>query len=360
MMTTMKFMTADARWRAVRERDRAADGAFFYAVKTTGVFCRPSCAARLPRRENVAFYANAGDAQKAGFRPCLRCHPLAATGQDPATEDMIAMSRYIAEHADQTLPLEKLAKRSGLSPFHFQRTFKAVLGVTPKQFQADTRLKQLKANLRGGEDVAGAVFGAGFGSTSRVYEQVDGGLGMTPRAYRAGGQGETLHFATRRTSLGHLMMAATGRGVCFVQFGDSEAALKDQLAREYPNAKLEPSKATPALDRWIDALEAHLDEGGPRPDLPLDLRGTAFQIRVWRFLLSVKQGDAVSYAELAKGIGAPMAVRAAASACAKNRIAVLVPCHRVLRGDGALGGYRWGEARKRTLLDAERKRRATA
>jgi len=360
MMTTMEFRTDEARWRALCARDRAADGKFFYAVKTTGVFCRPSCAARPAKRENVTFHANAEEAQKAGFRPCLRCHPLASVGQDPATQDMIVMSRYIADHADESLSLDKLAKRAGLSPFHFQRTFKAVLGVTPKQFQTDARMKRLKSNLRGGEGVAGAMFGAGFGSTSRVYEQVDGSLGMTPKAYRAGGKGETLHYATRETALGHLLMAATDRGVCFVQFGDGEKALKDQLAQEYPNAKIEPSAASPALDQWIDALEAHLTAGGPRPELPLDLRGTAFQIRVWRFLLSVKEGDAVSYSEVAKGIGAPKAVRAAASACAKNRIAVLVPCHRVLRGDGALGGYRWGEARKRALLDAERKRRATA
>jgi AraC family transcriptional regulator of adaptative response/methylated-DNA-[protein]-cysteine methyltransferase len=272
----------------------------------------------------------------------------------------VAASDYIRAHAEDTLPLAKLAARAGLSPWHFQRSFKAVLGVTPKQFQAAARLERLKTNLREGEGIAGAMFGAGFGSTSRVYEQVDGQLGMTPAAYRAGGAGETLHYAVRKTALGLLMMAATARGVCFVQFGTSETALKDQLAREYPKAKLVASEGSAGLNAWIDALEAHIRQAGPRPDLPLDLRGTAFQIRVWRFLLSVREGDAVSYSEVAQGIGAPKAVRAAASACAANRIAVLVPCHRVLRGDGGLGGYRWGVERKRALLDVERKRRAEA
>ncbi len=287
--------------------------------------------------------------------------PNTAKEMDPAQVGrMETLAAYIAEHADETLPLTHLAEKAGLSPFHFQRTFKAIMGVSPKAYQAAQRLAAFKSRLRDGDSVLGATFEAGYGSTSRIYEQIDGGLGMTPSAYRAGGAGESIIWAVRTTALGLLMMAATPRGVCFVEFGESEEALSAQLAKEFPRADLQAaSPATAeALDQWMAALDDHLSHAAPRPDLPLDLRGTAFQIKVWRFLLSVKSGDVVSYGELAKGIGAPKAVRAAASACAANRVAVLIPCHRALRADGGLGGYRWGLARKRALLDSERGRRA--
>jgi AraC family transcriptional regulator of adaptative response/methylated-DNA-[protein]-cysteine methyltransferase len=347
---------ADPRWAILRARDPAADGTFVYAVKTTGVFCRPSCPARPARPENVTFYDSGAAAEAAGYRPCLRCRPLAAEGRDPQAARIEALAAFIRAHADEPLPLARLAAEAAMSPFHLQRTFKAVMGVSPKEFHAAERLKAFKARLRDGDSVLGATFDAGYGSTSRVYEQVDGGLGMTPSAYRAGGAGETIRHAVRRTALGLLMMAATDRGVCFVQFGDSEAALADQLRAEFPRADLVPAgeDAAVPLDAWMAALDDHLSHAGPRPDLPLDLRGTAFQVRVWRFLLSVKAGDVVSYSEVAAGVGAPRAVRAAASACAANRLAVLIPCHRALRADGGLGGYRWGLDRKRALLDAER------
>ncbi len=353
---TGAFDTDAARWAGVQARDKKADGAFFYAVRTTGVFCRPSCAARAAKRENVTFHASAAEAQAAGYRPCLRCHPLAVEGRDPQTSLMQDMARYIVAHAGEALPLARLADQAGMSPFHFQRVFKAVIGVSPRDYQAAERLRGFKARLRAGSSVLDATFDAGYGSTSRVYEQVDGGLGMTPSAYRDGGAGEAIVHAVRDTVLGTLMMAATERGVCFVQFGESAQALLQQLALEFPKAHLEeagPEAAGP-LDAWMVALADHLAGAGPRPNLPLDLRGTAFQIRVWRFLMSVKPGDVVSYAELAAAVDAPRAVRAAASACAANRVAVLVPCHRALRADGGLGGYRWGLDRKRALLDAER------
>jgi len=346
----------EARWASVQARDRGADGAFFYAVRTTGVFCLPSCAARPARRETVCFFATAAQAEAAGYRPCRRCHKRAAEGRDTQTSLMRDMAAYIVAHADEALPLARLADQAGMSPFHFQRIFKAVIGVSPKAYQAAERLRAFKARLREGNSVLGATFDAGYGSTSRVYEQVAGGLGMTPSAYRDGGAGEAIIHAVRDTALGLLMMAATERGVCFVQFGDSAEALLNQLAREFPKADLAQagSAAGGYLDAWMAALGDHLAGAGPRPDLPLDLRGTAFQIKVWRFLMSVKPGDVVSYSELAAGVDAPRAVRAAASACAANRLAVLVPCHRALRADGGLGGYRWGLPRKRTLLDAER------
>jgi AraC family transcriptional regulator of adaptative response/methylated-DNA-[protein]-cysteine methyltransferase len=359
---TTKFDADAACWASVQAHDKNADGKFFYAVRTTGVFCRPSCPARPARRENVTFYTTAADAEAAGYRPCRRCHPLAAEGRDPHSSLMQDMAAYIAAHAEEALPLARLADQAGMSPFHFQRTFKAVIGISPKEYQAAKRLRAFKTRLREGRSVLDATFDAGYGSTSRVYEQVAGGLGMTPSAYRDGGAGEVIVHAARDTALGLLMMAATRRGVCFVQFGDSTAALLDQLAREFPKAHLEPASpaANGPLDAWMAALAKHLAGAGPRPDLPLDLRGTAFQIKVWRFLMSVKPGDVVSYSELAAGVDAPRAVRAAASACAANRVAVLVPCHRALRADGGLGGYRWGLARKRALLDAERAARAAA
>jgi AraC family transcriptional regulator of adaptative response/methylated-DNA-[protein]-cysteine methyltransferase len=353
---------ADPRWARVLARDPAADGEFVYAVKSTGVFCRPSCAARPARPENVAFYADGAAAEAAGFRPCLRCRPLAAEGRDPMTSRIEALAAFIRDHADEALPLSRLAEEAAMSPFHLQRTFKAVLGVSPKAYQAAQRLQAFKGRLKAGDSVLGATFEAGYGSTSRIYEQVEGGLGMTPSAYRAGGAGEVIVHATRVTALGPLMMAATERGVCFVQFGEDEPALLAELAREFPKADLRAAgdAARAPLDAWMTALDDHLSRAAPRPDLPLDLRGTAFQVRVWRFLLSVKAGDVVSYSELAEGVGAPRAVRAAASACAANRLAVLVPCHRALRADGSLGGYRWGLERKRALLDAERAGRAAA
>ncbi len=349
----------DLRWRQVVTRDKAADGTFVYAVRTTGVFCRASCPSRRAKRENMVFYDTAGQAEADGFRGCRRCRPLAVEQRDPKVSLMESMAAYIDAHVGETLPLGRLAREADLSPFHFQRTFKAVIGISAKEYHAAARLRKFKQRLRAGESVLAATFDVGYGSTSRVYEQIDGGLGMAPTAYRSGGAGETIVHAVRDTTLGPLMMAATERGVCFVQFGRSADALLTQLQGEFPKAALMPAPAAAAapLNAWMTALASHLAGAGPRPDLPLDLRGTAFQIKVWRFLMSVRSGDVVSYSELAAGIGVHRAVRAAASACAANRLAVLVPCHRALRADGGLGGYRWGLERKRVLLELERTQR---
>ena len=340
----------DPRHKAVVERDRAADGSFVFAVRTTGVYCQPSCAARLPRPENIHFFETPDAAEAAGYRACLRCRPR-AHGQPDATADLMrAMADYIAAHADAPLTLQHLADQAQMSQFHFQRVFKKVIGLSPRDYQNGLRLEQFKTGLKRGDSVLDATFGAGFGSSSRVYERVNDGLGMTPSAYRAGGFGEEIAYAVRESALGPLMMAATARGVCFVQFGGDAEALRGQLASEFPQAQLRPSDEAVGieLDRWMTALDDHLSRGAPQPDLPLDLRGTAFQLKVWKFLLSVKAGEVVSYSELAKGVGIPRGARAAASACAANRIAVLVPCHRVLQANGGLGGYRWGVPRKRT------------
>jgi AraC family transcriptional regulator of adaptative response/methylated-DNA-[protein]-cysteine methyltransferase len=276
-------------------------------------------------------------------------------------QKFIELARYIAANADEQLTLEKLAARVHLSPSRFQRVFKSIFGVSPKKFQQAARSDRFKALLRSGTDITDAIYEAGYGSSSRVYGQTMHNIGMTPKRYRDGGKGETLSWACRDTVLGPILMAATDRGVCFAQFGSDCETLQQQLRAEFPRAELKRYQETSSqqLDQWIDALDAYIQNKQPRPELPLDLKGTAFQIKVWEFLLSLEDGDVISYSELAQGIDKPKAVRAAASACAANRIAVLVPCHRILRGDGGLGGYRWGLARKRALLDAERMRKTS-
>ncbi len=343
---------------AIAARDKAYDGRFFYGVVTTGVFCRPHCGARAARPENLRFFENPGSARAAGFRPCKRCRP---TDDQQGLTRLIEIARYIESHAEERLTLGVLAKKAGLSPTRLQRLFKATFGISPKAYQDAARMKRLKAALKEGDDVTGAIFSAGFGSVSRVYGEQTRSIGMTPKTYRAGGAGETITYACRDSALGPMMMAATEKGVCFVQFGEGVNALFEQLRTEFPKATLVASPARDAaeLDAWIEALDSHISQGAPRPELPLDLRGTAFQMKVWRFLLSIGEGEAISYSELAAEIEKPKAVRAAASACAANRIGVLVPCHRVLRGDGSLGGYRWGLERKRALLDAERSRKTS-
>ena len=278
--------------------------------------------------------------------------------KDATLQLMQQIARYIECNASAPLTLAQLARQAQLSPAYLQRSFRAAFGVSPKAYQDAARLGLLKAGLRQGRSVLDSLTDAGFQSTSRIYGHASRSLGMSPKAYRTGGAGERIAHAFGRTSLGLLLMAATDRGVCFAQFGESEAALLTQLQTEFPRADHVPSDQahSPELSAWLAGFEAHLAGDAPRPDLPLDLRGTAFQIRVWRYLLGIAPGQVISYTELAGGIGSPQAVRAAASACAANRVAVLVPCHRVLRGDGGLGGYRWGLERKRALLDAERQR----
>jgi AraC family transcriptional regulator of adaptative response/methylated-DNA-[protein]-cysteine methyltransferase len=275
---------------------------------------------------------------------------------------LVSLARFIADHADQTLTLESLARRVHLSPSRLQRVFKSVFGISPKKLQQAARSDRFKALLRDGADVTEAIYAAGYGSSSRLYENRMQNIGMTPKRYRAGGAGESITWACRETLLGPLLMAATERGVCSAQFGDDCASLRTQLQAEFPRAELRAfgGDSSPQLDRWIEALNAYLQNKQPRPEVPLDLRGTAFQVKVWEFLLGLQEGDVASYTEVARGIDKPGAVRATASACAANRVAVLVPCHRILRADGGLGGYRWGLERKRALLDAERARKAPA
>ncbi len=347
--------SGDQMYAAIADRNGDWDGRFFYGVVTTGVYCVPSCAARLAKRENVRFFDDTASAAAAGFRPCKRCRP---DNLQHDADQLAELARYIEAHADERLTLSDLAARAGLSSSRLQKKFKAAFGVSPKAYQDAARMGRLKSALQEGDDVTGAIFSAGYGSTSRVYGEASRNLGMTPSAYRSGGKGERIYYAYRESALGPLLMAATDRGVCFAQFGDSKSDLVTRLQQEFEKAELVESPASegPELAAWIEALDRHLGDDAPRPDLPLDLRGTAFQLRVWRFLLGIDEGDVVSYSEVADGVGKPAAVRAAASACGANRVSVLVPCHRVLRGDGSIGGYRWGIDRKRTLLAAERRR----
>jgi len=345
-------------WNAVAARDITADGRFVYGVLTTGVYCRPSCPSRRPLRRNTRFYANADAAEAAGLRACKRCQPRAATPQSAAR--MQALCRYIEAHAQQSLTLEALAARAHLSPFHLQRQFKAAIGVSPRQYHEACRLRTLRQDLREGAAVTEAIHAAGFGSTSRLYEKLATRMGMTPKQYRAGGAGLAISHACAPTALGLLMMGATDRGLCFVQFGDSEAQLQAMLQAEYPAAQRAPMAGAMQQEfaAWMQALGAHLAGAPQAPALPLDLRGTAFQMKVWAYLQQIPPGELRSYTEVAEAIGRPRAVRAVASACAANRVALLVPCHRVIRGDGSLGGYKWGLERKRALIEQERAQRA--
>jgi len=335
---------------AVRNRDARYDGRLIFAVVTTGIFCRPSCKSRQANPENLRFYETVTQAKQAGFRACRRCTPEQL---DVGNSKLVDVARYIESHADETLTLTKLAARFELSPTHLQKSFKSVIGLSPKAFQDGIRQQRFKALLKKGESVTDAVFAAGYGSSSRVYEQASGKMGMTPGAYKTGAAGEQISYTCDKTKFGHLMLAATDKGVCFAMFGDAEAGLLKKLKDEFPKAITTRSAGDDQIKQWYAEINRFISNGLPMPSIPLDIRGTAFQMRVWAFLQSIDEGEVVSYSDVATGIGQPTAVRAAASACAKNRIALLVPCHRVLRGDGSMGGYRWGVETKRHLLSLE-------
>jgi AraC family transcriptional regulator of adaptative response/methylated-DNA-[protein]-cysteine methyltransferase len=341
-------------WKAVEGHDGSFDGEFVFGVMTTGVYCRPSCPSRRPLRKNVRFYATTAAAERDGLRPCKRCRPLDPE-RDRAAAKVRELCRHMEAHPDEAPDLAELAARAGLSRFHLQRTFKRVAGVTPKEYLEACRMRRLKRGLRDARDVTEAVYDAGFGSSSRVYERADTRLGMTPMQYRRGGQGVAITYASAATPVGLVMIGATDRGICFVQFGDSEEGLAGALRKEYPAAQIAPIPSPrPEFDRWIEALARHLAGNQPRLDLPLDIRATAFQMRVWNYLQTIPYGEVQSYAEVAEAIGKPTAARAVAQACAANTIALAIPCHRVIRGTGELGGYRWGLERKRALIDLER------
>jgi len=341
----------DACWSAVERRDRAADGTFVYSVRTTGVYCRPSCAARLPRRENVAFHQTCTDAERAGFRPCKRCRPNASTLAE-VHAGAVARACRLIEEAEEAPSLEALARAAGMSRFYFHRVFKAVTGVTPKAYAAGHRGKRVREELSSGESVTEAIYGAGFNSNGRFYAAAPGLLGMTPTQFRSGGRGNVIRFAVGECSLGAILVAATAKGVCAIEFGNDPEMLVRALQDRFPRAQL--LGGDKAFERLVAKVVGFVEAPGRGLDLPLDIRGTAFQQQVWKAIRDIPAGSTASYRDLAKRIGAPKAVRAVAQACGANAIAVAIPCHRVVRTDGSTSGYRWGVERKRALLDREK------
>jgi len=341
---------ADPRWTAVVARDAAADGAFYYSVTTTGVYCRPSCAARRARPENVRFHATAAEAEQAGFRPCKRCTPAGA-GLDEQHAALVTAACRIIEAAEHALSLDELAARVGMSRHHFHRLFKRATGVTPHQYAAAQRGRRLRAALAEDDTVTAALCAAGYNSSGRFYETADRMLGMTPSAYRAGGVHTDIRFAIGECSLGALLVAQSTRGVCAIFLGDDAAQLVRDLQDRFPHANLVGGDAE--FERLVARVVGFVEAPHIGLDLPLDVRGTAFQQCVWQALSAIPPGSTASYTAIARSIGAPQSVRAVAQACAANLLAVAIPCHRVVRSDGGLSGYRWGVQRKRMLLDKE-------
>ncbi len=341
----------DERWRAVLSRDSERDGQFVFAVSTTGVYCRPSCPARRPRRSSVEFFLRPEQAESAGYRSCLRCRPKSLSG-NPESDQVKAVCRYIEQHLDESITLERLGREFGQSPFHLQRRFKAVLGISPREYADSCRLHQLKHRLRSGDNVTRAMYEAGYGSSSRLYERTASQLGMTPDKYRRGAIAAAIRYTCVDSPLGRMLVAATDLGLCAIHFADSEAELLEGLKREFPYAARKRDEGS--LASWVETLLAQLGKGkSAASTLPLDIRATAFQRRVWTYLQSIPFGTTKSYGQVAKAIGKPRASRAVARACASNRVAVVIPCHRVIREDGSPGGYRWGVERKQALLAME-------
>ncbi|MES1940802.1 adenosine deaminase [Salinisphaera sp. T5B8] len=340
------------RWAAVLANDARADGDFFYAVKTTGIYCRPSCPSRPPRRENVLFFDDAAQAEQAGFRACKRCQPQQRSRAGRNTERVAQACRFI-EDSDKAPSLAVLAERAGLSRFHFQRVFKDAIGMTPRQYAIACRERRVQTALASGQDVTEAVFGAGYESSGHFYANADQALGMAPTAYRNGGADQVIRFALGETTLGTILVAGTERGICSISLGDDPEGLIQSLQARFARAQLIGGDGV--FEDYVATVVGFVEAPVQALDLPLDIRGTVFQQRVWHALQRIPCGQTASYAEIAARIGAPTAARAVARACAGNTLAIAIPCHRVVRTDGALSGYRWGVARKRALLDREAK-----
>ncbi|HTH38906.1 MAG TPA: bifunctional DNA-binding transcriptional regulator/O6-methylguanine-DNA methyltransferase Ada [Pyrinomonadaceae bacterium] len=342
-------MNEELFWQAVRTNDARFDGAFYLGVKTTGIYCRPSCRARAPKRENVAFFATWNDAEKFGLRACLRCKPRTDEAVDPQVEKILKVCALL--DSDDLYSLEDLADEVGLSSYHLQRSFKEIIGVSPKKYSEAKRMERFKSELRGGGDVTTAMYDAGFGSSSRLYEKASESMGMTPAAYKKGGQGVKINYSITDCELGRILVARTIKGLCNVAFADEDASLEENLRKEYPNAEV--IKDAKVLKGFVDEILNHLAGEKKRLDLPLDIQATAFQMKVWELLRKIPYGETVTYSQIAEKLGDTKKVRAVAQACANNRVAVVIPCHRVVGKDGKLTGYRWGVERKERLLARE-------
>jgi AraC family transcriptional regulator of adaptative response/methylated-DNA-[protein]-cysteine methyltransferase len=350
--TSMKLQSTevDERWQAVLARDRSADRQFFYAVKTTGVYCRPSCPSRRPKRESVEFFDRPSDAERAGYRSCLRCRP---NEPDQQSQWIAECCRLLEQDPDRSVSLAELAAHAGISAFHLQRTFKQHLGVTPREYQDSLRMRRVKEKLAHGHTITDAIYDAGFNSISRFYEKATDHLGMSPFTYKRGGSGQAIRFTTFPCALGTALIATTDQGVCSVAFGDDGLALEKSLRTQFSQAVV--SRDDGGLTNHAEVLKGYLTGKRMSLDLPLDIRATAFQGRVWQLLSSIPYGDTRTYSEIAQQLGQPSAARAVARACASNAVAVLIPCHRVIGKSGQLSGYRWGSERKQKLLETERK-----
>jgi AraC family transcriptional regulator of adaptative response/methylated-DNA-[protein]-cysteine methyltransferase len=343
-----------AYWRATLARDALWDGRFVFAVRSTRIYCRPSCPARRPARRQVVFFPLPEVAERAGFRPCRRCRPQEPPG-NPSLELVRRVCRTIETGLEEPPTLRALGAHVGVSPGHLQRTFTRLMGITPREYADARRLDRLKVQLRAGQNVTHALYGAGYGASSRLYEKADAQLGMTPGTYRRGGKGMKISYTIVNSPLGRLLVAATERGICMISLGDSAAALEAALHHEYPSAEIQRDAS--GFAPWVAAIVRYLNGRQPYLNLPLDVQATAFQRRVWEELRRIPYGRTRSYQQVAQAIGRPSAVRAVARACATNPVSVVIPCHRVLRADGGLGGYRWGLERKRALLERERHNR---
>jgi AraC family transcriptional regulator of adaptative response/methylated-DNA-[protein]-cysteine methyltransferase len=344
----------DMRWKALASRDAAADGTFVYGVKSTGIYCRPSCPSRRPRADRVRFFDTTLEARQEGFRACKRCRPDTVGLAQPGIEAVRRASAFLATHADQTITLQHLARIASMSPHHLQRRFKAIVGLSPREFQAAVRAGRLRTSLRDGRDVTTAIYEAGYGSPSRVYEAAPTGKGMSLSNYRRGGIGMRIGYSILSSPVGEVLVATTDQGVCSVKIGNSETTLVGDLRREYPAADIQ-ANAKPHAE-WIKAIAKHLRGDAPSLDLPIDVQATAFQWQVWRELQRIPYGETRAYADVARAIGRPKAIRAVASACANNPVALVVPCHRVVPKAGGTGEYRWGSERKARLIATEKRR----
>lgn len=349
-IASTESVNRDPRWAAIVARDHAADGRFFYAVHTTGIYCRPGCASRTPRPENVEFHQTAAAAEHAGFRPCKRCRPDQPVLAVRQAEQVTELCRLI-ESSERKPTLEQLARHSGWSPWHLQRVFKAITGVTPGSYAEACRARRIRRGLARGIPVTNSIYAAGFGSSGRFYEKTNGMLGMTPTRYKSGGAGTQIRFAVGRCVLGEILVAASTHGICAIALGDDADLLLRDLQDRFPLAVLIGGDAT--FEQMVAQVVAFVESPKAAFNLPLDVRGTAFQQKVWQALRRIPPGKTLTYTEIARRIGAPAAVRAVAGACAANAIAVVIPCHRVVRSDGKLSGYRWGVERKRALLVRE-------
>ncbi len=343
-------METETFWKAVKANDARFDGAFVLGVRTTGIYCKPSCRARLPKRENVEFYTSPEVAERSGFRACKRCRPRDVAFVDAQTAKVVRACELI--ESDEFHSLDELAEAVGSSSFHLQRSFKELIGVSPKKYAEAKRMERFKEEVKGGRDVVDAMYDAGFGSSSRLYENAAEKMGMTPAVYKKGGLGMRINYTITACELGKLLVARTNRGVCSVTFGEDDSDLFAGLRNEFPNAEI--AEDAEDLKNTVDAILKYLAGNNRKLVLPLDLQATAFQLQVWDFLRKIPYGETRSYSDVAEALGDKKKVRAVAQACAKNRIALVIPCHRVVASDGKLSGYRWGVARKKILLENER------